>query len=448
MTNPAMKQGDDHRIIRTEHNPVRSILFSPWYLPTVVTLAFAIRLCWILIFHPDPVDDFNFYFWSAESIARGYGYAPYGGLATAYFPIGYPLFLAMLFWVFGVSVTVAQTANLILSVASLVLVYWIARDLFRSELAGRLSLLFLAIYPNNIAYTSLVGVEIFYLFLLFLGVSLLLPCISIKGVSLPGRLLTAGLVFGFATLVKVQTLLLPAFLLLLFPQFSWEGRSLVNRLKRIAILYVALIGVLIPWVIRNYRLYNDIVLSNNDGLNLYIGNGPEANGGWVAIPWFDVRNDILDEHKINKIARRKAIDYIKTHPLQTLTLIPKKLIVLFDQGDGVYWNTIDTGSELILTRYVLQLLDQLNMIYEFVVYIFFVASLIFGCWKRLRFGKGHGWPLLGIVVILYFICIYLMYYGDPRYNIPIIPWMIIYSAALLSSLFAKVAHGNSLMQKS
>jgi hypothetical protein len=71
MTNPAMKQSDDHRIIRTEHNPVRSILLSPWYLPTVVAVAFAIRLCWILIFHPDPVDDFNFYYWSAESIARG-----------------------------------------------------------------------------------------------------------------------------------------------------------------------------------------------------------------------------------------------------------------------------------------------------------------------------------------------------------------------------------------
>jgi 4-amino-4-deoxy-L-arabinose transferase-like glycosyltransferase len=446
MTNPVMKQGDDHHIIRTEHSPIRSILLSPWYLPTVLTLAFAIRLCWILIFHPNPVSDFTFYFRSAESIARGYGYARYGGFATAYFPIGYPLFLAMLFWVFGVSVTVAQTANLILSVASLVLAYWIARDLFRSELEGRLSLLFLAIYPNSIAYTSLVGVEIFYLFLLFLGVALLLPCISIKGAAHPGRLLTAGLVFGFATLVKVQTLLLPAFLLLLFPQFSWEGRSLVNRLKRVAILYVALIGVLIPWVIRNYGLYNDIVLSNNDGLNLYIGNGPEANGTWVAIPWFGVGNNTLDEYKINQIARREAIDYIKTHPLQTLTLMPKKLIALFYHGDGVYWNIMGTQSESKMARSVLRLLDQLNTIYEYLVFIFFVASLIFGCWKGLQLGKGHGWRLLGIVVILYFIGIYLVYYGAPRYHFPIIPWMIMYCAALLSSLFAKVAHGNSLTE--
>jgi 4-amino-4-deoxy-L-arabinose transferase-like glycosyltransferase len=380
------------------------------------------------------------------SIARGFGYSHHGGSPTAYFPVGYPLFLGSLFWVFGISITVAQTANLILSVASFVLAYWIARDLFKSELAGRLSLLFLAIYPDNIAYTSLVGVEILHLFLLLLGVALLLPRISAKGAVHPGRLLIAGLVFGLATLVKLQTLLLPALLLLLFPQFSWEWRSLVNRLKSVAILYVALIGVLIPWVIRNYELYNDIVFSNNDGLNLYIGNGPEADGTYVEIPWFDVGDDTWAEYKVNQIARREAINYITTHPLQTLTIMPKKLTALFDDGDGVYWNLMGTHSESKMARSVLQLLDQINPLYERLVYILFVASLPFGCWKRLRLGKGPGWPLLGIVVILYFTSIYLVYFGAARFHFPIIPWMIMYSAALLPSLFPKVAHRNSLTE--
>jgi len=94
----------------------------------------------------------------------------------------------------------------------------------------------------------------------------------------------------------------------------------------------------------------------------------------------------------------------------------------------------------------LQLLDQLNTIYEFVMFVFCIASLLFGCWKRLRLGKGHGWPLLGTVVILYFTGIYLVYYGWARYNFPIIPWIIMYSAALLSSLFAEGAHGNRLSE--
>jgi 4-amino-4-deoxy-L-arabinose transferase-like glycosyltransferase len=428
----------------TEYRPVRSILLSPWYLPIVVTLAFAVRLCWILVFHPIPVSDFSFYFSCAESIARGYGYAKHGGFATAYFPIGYPFFLAMLFWVFGVSITVAQMANLILSVLSLVLVYRIARELFRSEVAGRLSLLFLAVYPNNIAYTSLLGVEIIHLFLLLVGMALLLPCFSIEEKAYRVRLLTAGLVFGFATLVKMQTLLLPALLLLLYPRFSYEWSGVINRLKKIGILYVVMIAVLSPWVIRNYMLYKDIVLSNNDGLNLYMGNSPEANGTWVAIPWFPVDNNTQDEYKLNQRARREALDYIRTHPLQTLTLMPKKLLALFSHGDGVFWNIISTRSTLKSARPVLRLLDQINTIYEIVVFAFLIASLLFGCWKRLRRGQGHGWPLLGIVVMLYFIGIYLVYYGAARYHFPIIPWAIMYSAALLSSLFAKHEHGNFL----
>ena len=239
---------------------------------------------------------------------------------------------------------------------------------------------------------------------------------------------------GLRRLSKRRLFCCLPFLLLLFPQFSWEGRSLVDRLKKVAILYVALIGVLIPWVVRNYGLYKDVVLSNNDGLNLYIGNGPDANGTWVAIPWIDAGNNTLDEYKINQVARREAIDYIKTHPLHTLMLMPKKLIALFDQGDGVYWNIKGKGSELIFARYVLRLFDHFNSSYEYVVFFVLFASLLIGCWKRLRLGKGHGWPLLGIVIIFYFIGIYLIYYGAARYQFPIIPWMIMYSAALLSSL--------------
>ena len=435
MTNPAIEQqGRDRPKVRGEHAPVHSILLSPWYLPTVIALAFAIRLCWILYFHPKPVSDFAFYFRGAESIVRGHGYTHFGRFVTAYFPIGYPLFLALLFWVSGVSITVALTANLVFSVVSLVLAYWIARELFRSEITGRLFLLLLTAYPNNIAYTSLVGVETVHLFLLFLGIALLLPSMSSKGGADAWRLLTAGLVFGLATLVKMQTLMLPAFLLLLFPQFSWDRSGLIDRVKKIGILYVVLIAVLSPWVIRNYILYNDFVLSNNDGVNLYVGNGPDANGTWVSVSWFGVEKNTLDEYKINQRARDEAISYIRAHPLQTLMLMPAKLASLFSHGDGVYWNNLGTDMKMKSARHVLRGVDKLNTNYEFLMIVLLISSLIYGCWKRLRNGKGNGWPLMGIAVIVYFISIYLVYYGSPRYHFPIFPWVIMYSAALLSSL--------------
>ena len=432
-----MKQYNDHQIMRRVRSSVRSILLSPWYLPVLIALAFAVRLCWILVFDPKPVSDFSFYFQCAESIARGLGYSKHGGFATSYFPVGYPMFLGVLFRLFGISIIIAQTANLILSVVSLVLVCWIARELFQSELTGRLSLFFLAIYPNNIAYTPLLGVEVFYLFLLLLGVAILLPSLSNTEKAGFGRLLIAGLVFGFATLVKMQTLLLPALLLLLFPQFSLEKRSLNNRLKKTGILYAVIIVVLSPWIVRNYILYDDFVLSNNDGLNLYMGNGPEADGTWVAVPWFPVDNNTQDEYKLNQTARREAIGYIETHPFRTLTLMPNKLISLLSHGDGVFWNIISTRSTLNMTRGILLQLDRINTMYEITLLVLFMASLSLGLWTRLKLGKGRGWPLLGILVILYFIGIYLVYYGAARYHFPIIPWAMMYSAALLTAFLTK-----------
>ncbi len=256
-----------------------------------------------------------------------------------------------------------------------------------------------------------------------------------KGAVHPWHLLTAGLVFGLATLVKMQTLLLPAFLLLLFPQFSWEMSSLIDRVKKIGILYAVLIAVLSPWVIRNYILYNDLVLSNNDGVNLYVGNGPDADGTWVPVTWFGVEKNTLDEYKINRRARSEAISYIRAHPLHTLMLMPAKLVSLFSHGDGVYWNNLGTDMRLKSARHIFRGVDKLNTSYESLMIVFLIASLLFGCWKRLRHGKGNGWPLMGIAVFVYFVSIYLVYYGSPRYHFPIIPWVIMYSAALLSSIY-------------
>jgi hypothetical protein len=66
-----------------------------------------------------------------------------------------------------------------------------------------------------------------------------------------------------------------------------------------------------------------------------------------------LRRDSLTQDEHGLFTRREAIGYMKTHPLQTLTLMPKKLVALFDHGGGVFWNIISTGNKSILARRVL-----------------------------------------------------------------------------------------------
>jgi 4-amino-4-deoxy-L-arabinose transferase-like glycosyltransferase len=79
-----------------------------------------------------------------------------------------------------------------------------AKKLFRSELAGRAALLILSFYLNHIAYCSLVGSEIIFVFLLLLGVLLLISS-GRKAWLVP----VSGIVFGLACVVKPQTVLVP-----------------------------------------------------------------------------------------------------------------------------------------------------------------------------------------------------------------------------------------------
>jgi hypothetical protein len=86
---------------------------------------------------------------------------------TAYWPVGYPAFLGLLFTLFGSSLFMAQAGNVILYTGVLVFASYIGKTLFEAELVGRVTLLLLAFYPDHIAYSSLLASEVLFLFLLW-----------------------------------------------------------------------------------------------------------------------------------------------------------------------------------------------------------------------------------------------------------------------------------------
>src|SRR5512147_3215816 len=91
----------------------------------------------------------------------------------------------------------AKLLNVALGLGIVWLTYRIAKRLFASEAAGRMALLLMAFYPNQIAYMSLTASETPFLFLMLLGILILL--------RRKRRLVDdvfAGLVFGSGCLTK------------------------------------------------------------------------------------------------------------------------------------------------------------------------------------------------------------------------------------------------------
>jgi hypothetical protein len=428
----------------------QGIIQHKYFLPGCFMAAFVIRLAWITLVNVPPVSDFRWYYHRGIDLAGGQGYtvepnsywpenlipptlapvdeAPGQRRATAYWPVGYPAFLGLLFRIFGASLGMAKVANVFLYMGILFFVYHIAKTLFASKLTAKITLLILTFYPDHIVYTSLLASEILFLFLLLLAIMLLL--IPKYKWGLAGL---SGVIFGLACLVRPQALFVPTifFAILLAQHFKQKPFSQYLALMSLVHLFLGL--TILPWSIRNYIAFNDFIfISNNSGFNLLIGNNPAATGRYdVTHELTATLKGIYGEHERDQKAFELALDYMVEHPLDTIRLWPKKLWYLYAKDiRGIFWNQIGFGPSLSRLGkagfYLLKIIAQLY--YTFVGGLFLFA--LFTLYKR----KNKMQPIatVGLWLVLYFTAISLITFGDSRFHFPMMPWLVMYSSAALS----------------
>jgi 4-amino-4-deoxy-L-arabinose transferase-like glycosyltransferase len=424
-----------------------------YFIPICLSAAFIVRIGWIYFVDTQPVSDFRWYYERGIDFALGQGYsigpesywpenlppivslvadeAPATRTPTAYWPVGYAAFLGLLFTALGPSLFIAKIANVILSVGVLFFSFYIAKRLFDSEFTGRITLLILSFYPDHIAYSSLLASEILFLFLLLLGLTLL--------IIPPHRLgwaFASGVVFGFACLVKPQVILIPALFFAVSLVAHIRQKAVRAYLIQAVVVHVALALTILPWLIRNYEVFNDFVfISNNGGYNLLVGNNPYATGAYVFNEQIaSMLSNPPDERESDKKAFRFAMGYMANHPLETIKLWPRKLWYLYGRDTkGIYWNEEGIKSTTgTVGKVLLRVVGGLAQPYYMVIGIAFLISLLI----LIRKNKTRIWPLpsLGLWVVLYFTFISLLTFGNSRFHFPIMPWIVMYVGALAEVL--------------
>lgn len=408
---------------------------SRWFVSVCLIASLAVRVLWLCLFAPEPVSDFGWFYRRGLDLAGGRGYTV-NGTPTAFWPVGYPGFLALEFTILGPSLSVARVSNVFLYIGVLYLSYALARELFSSEICGRVALGLLAFYPNHIAYSSLIATETLFLFLVLLGAAMFLKAIkAIKTVKASGGkvwALLCGVVFGLAVLVKSYVILLPIALVVpwLAAHRGWRGAR--SSLGVIALLYLALGATILPWVLRNHAVFGGLVLSNNNGPNLLYGNNPYATGTYD--PGFGGRLEPLlnytkGEYERNLISRRVALDYILGHPLETVKLWPVKLFYLYNEdGEGFMWNRKGLPSETERGD-LFGFLIAVDQAYYLLMLAGFIVSLTILIYRR---GES-GLPVTPLLVIVYFTAASLLTIGHSRLHFPLVPWIAMYAAATIET---------------
>ncbi|MCP4573420.1 MAG: tetratricopeptide repeat protein [bacterium] len=196
----------------------------------------------------------------------------------------YPHWLALVYYVFGISMHAAQALQLMLTLLNVWLVYVFARRLLETsglrEVASAGSLLATALYAGYAAPVFYAG------FLLMATVStttfLLAAWQAVRATEKPTtrNWVVLGLLTGLAGLARGNVLLL----LFTLPVLLWRRPETRGRRLRLAALFAAgVLALVAPVTVRNMIVARDFVLlTSNAGINLLIGQ--QASGMGIFKP--------------------------------------------------------------------------------------------------------------------------------------------------------------------
>jgi 4-amino-4-deoxy-L-arabinose transferase-like glycosyltransferase len=410
-----------------------TLLMGPGVIPILFMIYLLPRVA-VIFLDTQPFSDAGWYFNRGIALASGHGYSE-GGVPTAFWPPGWSWVMSLLFRLFGPSLRAVQIFNLVCSLATGWLTLDLGRRLFNSELAARTGLLLLAIYPNAIGYVPLVWTEVFYTTLLLLG------CWLIVARHSTGTLTLAGLVFGLATLVKTQTLIVIPFIFgidLLRGEVSFKAMRTI-LLKCAAVVAFALVVVL-PWSYRNYRIFGEwILVSTNGGLTLLTGNNPSARGDYTQDDALvtSIPRNVANQIEVDKEAKRRALQWIKENPGRFVALLPLKVFRLWIPDGESEWSY--QAGYRTYHRYVLwfRTVRYINQVYYSGLLIMFVWTgvVLFAGKKRIS-GSTIDWWALPYILALYLTVIALVFSGQSRFHYPIMPFVMMCCGWLLVTLYS------------
>lgn len=395
-----------------------NILSSKKNLLIILVLGVILRLFWITFIQTTPVSDSSVYLSLAMSIASGTGYAYSNGEVTAYWPVGYPAFLGFILWITHGSLWAGKFANIVLYFFTSVVFYKIAR-LYQKASIGLVVISYLSFAPNQIAYSNLYASEPLALFFISLIAFFLIKIIKGEG-SL--YLFMAAFSTAFGAFVKPQLIIYPVAILFIFSVVLWQPLYL----KKLGIIYLVSVLLIMPWTLRNYYYFDALVpISNNGGINFYIGNNPHANGRYNSNQSIRAPLENLSEIEKDKTAKSLALNYIRENPYSALGLLPSKFLNLYKtDAEGISWNIQgikDASKKENLLLYILQWVSQII----YMILMISAAPCLFFAFSRSQRNER-----INLIVPLAFAIIgtsiYMVFFGASRFHYIILPFLFFY----------------------
>jgi len=399
------------------------------FMLRIMLIALALRLA-VLLFMP-------FHLWmdyqSYDELARAW--AERGGYyngehLTAYWPPGYPWFLSRLYLLFGPHAEIAVWSNLLFGIAIVLLSYVIAREV-RGERVARWAVLIVALFPSQVFFANLLASEMLFTPLFLLAVWLALRSAVTQRLHWWLPALT-GVALGLATLTRAVSKM---YVVVIIICWLWQVQPARRALVMSFFAVVGLAVTLTPWMLRNYYAVGAFAVNTNTGINLFIGNQPSSGMGYNqhAANEYDV-NDPAREAEIDRETTRRALEYIREHPLAFIKRgILKTAFFYAVDVDALDYGLLKTDTKTTPGPYFYLALPT-QTYYLLVLLAAFLG--LAGVYAKTVSARSPGCDLFALT-ILYWTGIHFVFYGIGRYHFPIIPVFAAFAALYVTARLSR-----------
>lgn len=431
-------------------------------LMAIFAIALILRIYWIFAMETVQLYDFANFHMVATNIAQGNGHTMHG-LPVAWQGMGYPYVLGAVFWLFGTTSEIAaKWLNIVFSMATLALCWFIFKKLFANKAYALIALGAVAFLPQYIAYVNVIGTEVFFTMLL---AGIVFTKLYFDDKKWAFAIL--GVLMGVAALTRPFMLAYPVILAV----FMWVA---TKDLKRVAILTglstAVMIIVITPWAIRNYQHFGRFIpVSYNSGYVLFINNNDlNTNGLWMdpmqVVADNPERLAILQEahdgrtihqiHELEPYFSAWARGWILQNPLEYLKMGVLRVQRTFFDGaidipmwaanvSPIYQENITDLQRHFYERnhgFLVSLAGIVTMIINASAFLFLIVKFKKFAWAV--FTKAAQVDTLTAIMYINFaflVVVPFVYEGQPRYAFPAFIFAIPMLVAFINKMEAKNA---------
>ena len=309
-------------------------------LKYIIILYIAIQLLLVLFLPIEYRSDSARYFNLAQECLQANSFYPAPQHLYSYYILA-PLFVNILVVLLKISnsIFIISIFNLLLNSLQLFLIYKLSVNIFNRNVAAITVLLYI-LYLNNLGFIVSNYTELLY------GVLVLTALIFyIRKGNLNGFI--CGLIIGASISVKPVgfTLLLAFILSYLYSKIKFNKSYPVIWIIGGVITFISVFGLF------NQLHFGRFIITASTGpINIIMGANDNATGGYkdeVFKPGNEgylANADSMTYSETNDFFWEKSLDWITSHPIRWLGLMPMKLVHTFIWDDITLSNLLDTGE--------------------------------------------------------------------------------------------------------